>query len=154
LPNMERIEVIKGPASALYANTSPGGTINSVTKKPLDENRKSVNFATGSYNTYRITTDFTGPMNDSKTLLYRLNLAYQNAGSFRVLQDAQDMVIAPSVSFIPDDKTMVNFDLVYSATNGRLDRGQAIFGATAGTDLNSTPISFAIGKKSDYQKEY
>ena len=154
LPNMERVEVIKGPASALYANTSPGGTINSVTKKPLDEARKSVNFATGSYNTYRITSDFTGPMNEKKTLLYRLNLAYQNAGSFRILQDAEDIVVAPSVSFIPDDKTMVNFDIVYSATNGRLDRGQAIFGASAGTDLNSTPISFAIGKKSDYQKEY
>jgi len=153
LPNMERIEVIKGPASALYANTSPGGTINSVTKKPLDEDRKAVNFATGSYGTYRITSDFTGPMNDSKTLLYRLNLAYQNAGSFRVLQESQDAVVAPSISFLPDDKTMVNFDFVYSATNGRLDRGQPIFGAAAGTNLNSTPISFAIGKQSDYEKE-
>lgn len=153
LPNMERIEVIKGPASALYANTSPGGTINSVTKKPLDENRKSVNFATGSYNTYRLTSDFTGPMNESKTLLYRLNLAYQNAGSFRLLQEAQDIVVAPSISFLPDAKTLVNFDIVYSATNGKLDRGQAIFGAAAGTNLNSTPLSFAIGKQSDYQKE-
>lgn len=153
LPNMERIEVIKGPASALYANTSPGGTINSVTKKPLEEARKSINFATGSYNTYRLTSDFTGPMNDSKTLLYRLNLAYQNAGSFRLLQEAQDVVVAPSISFLPDDKTLVNFDIVYSATNGRLDRGQPIFGAAAGTNLNSTPLSFAIGKQSDYQKE-
>jgi iron complex outermembrane receptor protein len=153
LPNMERIEVIKGPASALYANTSPGGTINSVTKKPLDESRKSINFATGSYNTYRIASDFTGPMNDSKTLLYRLNLAYQNAGSFRLLQEAQDVVVAPSISFLPNDKTLVNFDIVYSATNGRLDRGQPIFGAAAGTNLNSTPLSFAIGKQSDFQKE-
>lgn len=153
LPNMERIEVIKGPASALYANTSPGGTINSVTKKPLDESRKSVNFTTGSYNTYRLTSDFTGPMNESKTLLYRLNLAYQNAGSFRLLQEAQDIVVAPSISFLPDAKTLVNFDIVYSATNGKLDRGQPIFGAAAGTQLNSTPLSFAIGKQSDYQKE-
>ena len=153
LPNMERIEVIKGPASALYANTSPGGTINSVTKKPVDENRKSINFATGSYSTYRLTSDFTGPMNESKTLLYRFNLAYQNAGSFRMLQEAQDIVVAPSISFLPDEKTMVNFDIVYSATNGKLDRGQPIFGAAAGTNLNSTPLSFAIGKQSDYQKE-
>jgi iron complex outermembrane receptor protein len=153
LPNVERVEVIKGPASALFANTDPGGTVNTVTKKPLDEARKSINFATGSYNTNRITADFTGPMNESKTLLYRLNLAYQNAESFRVLQGGQDMVIAPSISFIPDDKTQVNFDFVYSKTNSRLDRGQPIFGAEAGTDLNSTPISFAIGKRNDFENE-
>jgi iron complex outermembrane receptor protein len=153
LPNVERVEVIKGPASALFANSDPGGTVNTVTKKPLDEARKSINFATGSFNTFRVSSDFTGPMNDSRTLLYRLNLAYQNAQSYRELQGGQDIVIAPSVSFIPDDKTFVNFDFVYSKTNSKLDRGQPIFGASAGTDLNSTPISFAIGKNNDYSKE-
>jgi iron complex outermembrane receptor protein len=153
LPNVERIEVIKGPASALFANTDPGGTVNTVTKKPLDEARKSISFATGSYNTNRLAADFTGPMNENKTLLYRLNLAYQNAESFRVLQGGEDIVIAPSISFIPDDKTQVNFDFVYSKTKSRLDRGQPIFGADAGTDLNSTPISFAIGKRNDFENE-
>lgn len=153
LPNVERIEVIKGPASALFANTDPGGTVNTVTKKPLDEARKSINFATGSYNTNRLSADFTGPMNESKSLLYRLNLAYQNAESYRVLQGGEDIVIAPSISFIPDDKTQVNFDFVYSKTKSRLDRGQPIFGATAGTNLNSTPTSFAIGKRNDFENE-
>lgn len=153
LPYVERLEVIKGPASALFANTDPGGTINTVTKKPLDENRKAISFVTGSYNTYRFTTDFTGPVNNSKTLLYRLNLAYQNAQSFRVLQEGEALVIAPSISFIPDDKTRINFDLVYQLNKGRLDRGQPIFGATAGTDLYSTPTSFAVGRRNDYQNE-
>ena len=153
LPNVERVEVIKGPASALFANSDPGGTVNTVTKKPLDENRKSINFATGSFNTFRISSDFTGPMNESRTLLYRLNLAYQNAESYRVLQGGEDIVIAPSISFIPDDKTFVNFDFVYSKTKSKLDRGQPIFGANAGTDLASTPISFALGKNNDFDNE-
>src|SRR5690606_15316765 len=126
---------------------------NTVTKKPLDVDRKSVTFATGSYNTYRIASDFTGPMNDEKTLLYRLNLAYQNAQSFRVLQGGEDMVIAPSISFIPTDRTQVNIDFVYSKTKSRLDRGQPIFGASAGTNLHSTPVSFAIGKENDFENE-
>jgi len=153
LPNVERVEVIKGPASALFANTDPGGTVNTVTKKPLDVNRRSINFATGSYNTFRMSGDFTGPMNKEKTLLYRLNLAYQNAQSFRVLQGGEDLVIAPSISFIPTDRTQFNVDFVYSKTKSRLDRGQPIFGATAGTDLYSTPVSFAIGKENDYAHE-
>src|SRR5688572_14503234 len=153
LPNVERVEVIKGPSSALFANSDPGGTVNTVTKKPLDEDRKSISFATGSFNTLRIMSDFTGPMNEEKTLLYRLNLAYQNAQSFRVLQGGQDVVVAPSISFIPTDRTKVNIDFVYSKTKSRLDRGQPIFGASAGTDLYSTPVSFAIGKENDYAHE-
>lgn len=156
LPNVEKMEVIKGPASALFANTDPGGTVNIITKKPLNEERKSVMLSSGSYNTTRIVTDFTGPIDNSKTFLYRLNLAYQNAGSFRILQGSEDIVIAPSFSFIPDDKTKVNFEMVYSRSNGRLDRGQAIFGAAAGSGqelLYSTPISFAIGKDNDFLKQ-
>ena len=156
LPYVEKMEVIKGPASAMFANTDPGGTVNIITKKPLNEDRKSVMLSTGSYNTTRIATDFTGPIDSAKTFLYRLNLAYQNAGSFRVLQGSEDIVIAPSFSFIPDEHTKVNFELVYSRSNGRLDRGQPIFGATAGSGaelLYSTPISFAIGKDNDFLKQ-
>lgn len=151
--NLERLEVIKGPASALFANADPGGTINRVTKKPLNENRKSIQFSTGSFNTYRAALDFTGPMNIQNTLLYRLNVAYQDTESFRILQGRTDIMVAPSFTFLPSDKTSVNFDMVYTLGNGRLDRGQPIFGATAGTDLYSTPISTAIGKVDDYLKE-
>jgi iron complex outermembrane receptor protein len=151
--NLERVEVIKGPASALFANADPGGTINRVTKKPLDENRKSIQFSTGSFNTYRAALDFTGPMNEQKNLLYRLNVAYQDTESFRILQGRTDIMVAPSFTFLPSEKTSVNFDMVYSLGNGRLDRGQPIFGASAGTDLHSTPISMAIGKVDDYLKE-
>jgi len=153
LPNIERIEVIKGPASALFANTSPGGTINLVTKKPLDEARKSINVGMGSFNTFRATTDFTGPMNENKTLLYRLNLAYQDAESFRVLQGGKSVVVAPSFSFIPNDKTSVNVDLVYQNNKTRFDRGQPIFGGSQGTDLYSTEISQAVGKRNDHHDE-
>ncbi|SRX53875.1 TonB-dependent receptor [Aequorivita sp. CIP111184] len=152
LANFERVEVVKGPASATFGNASPGGIMNRVTKKPLTEDRKAINFTLGSFNTLRTTADFTGPINEKKTLLYRLNLAYENSDSFRNLQEFKSYMIAPSISFLPSDKTSVNFDLVISNYDGKLDRGQPIFGATAGTDLNSTPISFAIGQTNDFQK--
>jgi iron complex outermembrane receptor protein len=151
--NLERVEIIKGPASALFGNTDPGGTINRVTKKPLDESRQAVSFSTGSFQTFRTTADFTGPMNEDESLLYRLNVAYQSTETFRDLQDKTDILVAPSVSFLPNDKTRVNLDFVYSANFGALDRGQPIFGAEAGTDLNSTPISFAIGQANDFHNE-
>jgi len=150
--NLERVEVIKGPASAVFGNASPGGTMNRVTKKPLTEGRKAITFTTGSFNTLRSTLDFTGPLNEDNTLLYRLNLAYENSNDFRDLQEFQSFMIAPSISFLPTDNTRINFDLVITNFDGKLDRGQPIFGASAGTDLTSTPISFAIGAANDDHK--
>ena len=155
LVNLERVEVLKGPASAMFGNANPGGTMNRVTKKPLAEDRKAVNFTTGSFNTFRASLDFTGPMNKSQTLLYRLNIGYENSDSFRDLQEDKSFIIAPSISFIPTAKTRFNFDLVIQRFNGKLDRGQPIFGATAETDLESagnTPINFAIGAANDYHE--
>ncbi|SFF08809.1 TonB-dependent receptor [Thermoflexibacter ruber] len=148
--NLERMEVIKGPASALFGNTDPGGTINRVTKKPLDEKRQSLSFTTGSFQTFRALADFTGPMNEQKTLLYRLNLGYENAESFRNMQFNNNIVIAPSISFLPSEKTRINFDMVYNRSKSRLDRGQAVFGTG---DLYSTPISFATGAVNDFLNE-
>ncbi|MCJ8208698.1 TonB-dependent receptor [Mucilaginibacter sp. RS28] len=146
---LERLEVLKGPASALYGNASPGGVVNRVTKKPLDESRKSVSISLGSFNTFRGLADFTGPATKDSTLLYRLNLGYEDANSFRDLQFDKNVVIAPSLSFIPDEKTRINFDLVYNSSRSRLDRGQSVIG----NDLNSTPITLALSTPNDKLNE-
>lgn len=153
LVNMERVEVIKGPAAALFGNTDPGGTINRVTKKPLDVDRKTFAFTVGSFQTYRGTMDITGPINESKTVLYRVNAGYENTETFKTNLGSESFIVSPSISFAPNEKTSVNLDLVFAHTNSKLYRGQPIFGASAGTDLYSTPISFTIGRASDYQKE-
>ncbi|HEV7347746.1 TonB-dependent receptor [Telluribacter sp.] len=151
--NVERVEVIKGPASLTFSNTDPGGSINIITKKPLPVDRKEISLSVGSFNTLRGALDFTGPLNEQKTLLYRLNAGYEDAQSFRDLQFKKALLLAPSFSYVPNDKTQVNIELTVSHDNSRLDRGQPIFGATAGkTDLNSTPVSFAIGAPNDYNK--
>lgn len=152
--NLERIEVIKGPASITFASANAGGSINMVTKKPLSVNRKEVDLTIGSYGTIRSTLDFTGPLEKSKSLLYRLNLGYENSQSFRDLQGNKSYVIAPTISYVPNEKTRVNLELVFTNTNSKLDRGQPIFGVKKGqsADLRTTPINFAIGASNDYNK--
>ena len=98
LANVERVEVIKGPASALFGNAAPGGVINRVTKKPLHIARRSVSLTAGSFNTSRAYVDFTGPLNERKTLLYRLNLGYENSDTFRDLQKLTTQIVAPSIT--------------------------------------------------------
>ena len=152
--NLERIEVIKGPASITFASANAGGSINMVTKKPLSVNRKEVDLTIGSYGTIRSTLDFTGPLEKSKSLLYRLNLGYENSQSFRDLQGNKSYVIAPTISYVPNEKTRGNLELVFTNTNSKLDRGQPIFGVKKGqsADLRTTPINFAIGASNDYNK--
>ncbi|KUJ63500.1 ferrichrome-iron receptor [Flavobacteriaceae bacterium CRH] len=151
--NIERVEVIKGPSSATFSSVDPGGSINLVTKKPLAVERKEVSLSVGSFSTFRGTLDFTGPLNDSKTLLYRVNGAYQEAKSFRDLVGNKSYLISPSFSYIPNEKTAINTELILSDMTGILDRGQPIFGAVAGvTNLNKTPISLNLGAPSDFFK--
>lgn len=151
--NIERVEVIKGPSSATFSSADPGGSINLVTKKPLATDRKEVSLSVGSFSTLRGTLDFTGPLNDSKTLLYRVNAAYQEAKSYRDLVSNKSFLISPSFSYIPNEKTAINTELIISDMTGTLDRGQPIFGAVAGvTNLKQTPISLNLGASGDYFK--
>jgi len=151
--NIERVEVLKGPASATFASVDPGGSINLVTKKPLSQDRKEVSMSVGSFSTFRGTLDFTGPLNEEKTLLYRVNGAYQEARSYRDLAGNKSMLISPSFSYLPNKKTAINAELIFSNMNGVLDRGQPIFGAQSGvTELNSTPISLNLGATNDFFK--
>lgn len=151
--NIERVEVIKGPSSATFSSVDPGGSINLVTKKPLATDRKEVSLSVGSFSTLRGALDFTGPVNESKTLLYRINAAYQDAKSFRDLVTNKSFLISPSFSYIPNEKTSINTEFILSDMTGVLDRGQPIFGAVAGvTNLHQTPISLNLGASGDYFK--
>ena len=150
LANIERVEVIKGPASALFGNAAPGGVINRVTKKPLFENKNSITVGVGSWNTLKTYGDFTGPLNPKKTLLYRLNLGYEKTDSFRDLQGSESIIAAPSFSYIPNEKTHINVDFVYQNFNGKLDRGQSV---PADGNVYSTPISRSLSAANDFLKE-
>lgn len=151
--HIERVEVIKGPSSVTFSSADPGGTVNMVTKKPLPTKQGEVSISTGSFSTMRATADFTGPLNEEKTLLYRFNTAFQEAKSFRDLVTNNAFLITPSISYIPNETTALNVEMIYSNGVGNLDRGQPIFGEINGEfDLNSTPISMNVGAANDYFK--
>jgi iron complex outermembrane receptor protein len=151
--HLERVEVMKGPSSVTFSSADPGGTVNMVTKKPLTEKRSSVGLTTGSFGTLRATVDFTGPLNDSKKLLYRFNAAFQEADSFRDVVNNNTILISPSLSYVPNKNTSLNVEMIYNDAEGNLDRGQPIFGAINGEyDLNSTPITRNVGASNDHYK--
>ncbi len=96
IANIQRLEVLKGPASVLYGRSQPGGIINILTKQPQAERYASIDQIIGNYNSYRTMIDVTGPLNESKTLLFRINGAYENMESFRDVVRGQRYFVAPS----------------------------------------------------------
>jgi iron complex outermembrane receptor protein len=144
--NLERVEVLKGPGAALFGDINPGGTINMVTKKPLAVDRKAVTFSTGSFNTTRATADFTGPLTDRQNVLYRFNAGYEKTNTFRDVNDTKSLMLAPTVTFLVSDKTTLNAELVYTHSDGFLDRGLPI----KSNDLYGVPRSFTLSQPSDY----
>jgi iron complex outermembrane receptor protein len=151
LVNVERIEIIKGPTATLYGNCDPGGTINLATKKPLDTKEGELDIAGGSWDHYRSEGDVTGPLNKSKTLLYRMNAGYDQTHSFRDQFYAKSYQLAPSLSFVPNEKLNVNIDFSVSHINTILDRGQP--GLQHATDLHSTPLKLTVTQPGDFLHE-
>ncbi|MBS1933397.1 MAG: TonB-dependent siderophore receptor [Bacteroidetes bacterium] len=151
LVNVERIEVVKGPSATLYGNCDPGGTINLVTKKPLSTNEGSISISGGTWNHFRALGDITGPVNKNKTLLYRFNAGYDETHSFRDLFYAKSFELAPSVSYIPNDRIQLNVDLSVSHINTILDRGQP--GIQNNYSLASTPVKLIVSQPGNYLHE-
>jgi iron complex outermembrane recepter protein len=151
LVNLERIEILKGPTSVLYGNTDPGGTVNLVTKKPLQQHEHAIDILTGSWNNFRAQGDVTRSLNTSKNLLYRLNAGYENKESFRNQYFAKSFQVAPSFSFVPNDRIQLNLDISVTHTNTVADRGQP--GFEDDNNLLSTPIQLMVTQPGDYLKE-
>jgi iron complex outermembrane recepter protein len=110
---VEQIEVLKGPASVLYGQNQPGGIVNIVSKKPLNTSQYIADFTAGSFNFYRPTLDITGPLNRDKTVAYRLNVAYENAGSFRDFVNSESIFVAPALAFQLGKNTTLNLNVDY-----------------------------------------
>ncbi|APA93786.1 TonB-dependent receptor [Myroides sp. ZB35] len=146
--NFESIEVLKGPGASLFGDIAPGGTINMVTKKPLENHKGLINFSAGSFETLRTTIDVGGPIDKDKKILYRLNAGYESSKIFRDINNRKNFAVAPSFTFKPVEGTTFDVDLVFDQFNGYLDRGMS----TKGGDLYALPRTFTLSQPSDYFK--
>mgnify|MGYP005852295505 CR=1 FL=1 len=119
--NVERFEVLKGPASVLYGTLQPGGITNTLTKRPLARNAARATMIVGADDFYRAEFDAGGPLNEKVS--YRLNLAYENADSFRDHVENESEFIAPVISWAISERTRWSFEVEYKHTDFTWDLG-------------------------------
>ncbi|MFZ4833441.1 ferrichrome porin FhuA [Rouxiella sp. Mn2063] len=106
---LERVEVLRGPASVLYGKSSPGGVVSMVSKRPTTEPLKEVQFKMGSDNLFQTGFDFSDAIDDAGVYSYRLTGLARSADSQQLLAKEKRYAIAPSFSWRPDDKTNFTF---------------------------------------------
>lgn len=148
LADIEKIEVLKGPASVLYGYVEPGGAINLVTKRPLDDPFYNIDLSIGSYGFYRPSIDFSGPLTSDKALRYRLNLAYQNADSFRDFVDSERVFAAPVFGLKLGDRTNLSINTSYLYDRRTIDRGIVAIGR----EVADIPRDRFLGEPGDFRR--
>ena len=102
--DVDRIEVLKGPGSALYGSGQPGGTVNVVSKAPQFKNSVEFFGAAGSFGTYIGGVDVTGAV--GKDAAARVIIGHEESDGYRDLSRQIDQLKATVLWKIADDKTL------------------------------------------------
>ncbi len=127
--SLERIEVLKGPASILYGEIQPGGVINLVTKRPTAEPLYEAQIQAGSRSLIRPQIDFSDRLTADGRLRYRINALYSSQDSVRDFdQDIDRVFVAPMVTWDIGDRTTLTLDVEYFNDERPNDSGLLAFG--------------------------
>jgi iron complex outermembrane recepter protein len=111
--NVDKLEVLKGPAAILYGAVEPGGIVNIVTRQPQSQPAYSMQEQIGSFGLSRTTLNATGPVTQDGSVLYRLDTSYENGGSQTDFVSNRTFFIAPVVQWNIDPSDQVKVAYTY-----------------------------------------
>ncbi len=101
--SLERIEVLRGPASVLFGQVNVGGLVNMVSKRPTETPVREIQLQTGSYGRLQTAFDLGGPADPDGKFLYRLTGLFRDADTQVAHTKEQRIMIAPSFTWKPDE---------------------------------------------------
>ena len=104
---LERVEVVKGPSSVLYGQSTPGGLINMVSKRPTTETIRKIEVQLGSHNRKQTAFDFGGAVDADGVWSYRLVGLHREANTSYDYVSEKKTYFAPSLTFQPDAATRI-----------------------------------------------
>lgn len=124
---VERLEILRGPATSLYGRGDPGGTFNVVSKQPLADPKVTLGSQFDDQGMHRATLDATGPLDEEGRLAYRLNVLGEGGETFRDDVQTERYDVAPVLSWQVNDTTRIVFEGDFMRNNHPLDRGLTRF---------------------------
>ena len=91
--NVEQVQVLKGPAGALYGSGAPGGIINYVTKKPTSYEWRKIEIGVGNYDYHSLSAELSGPLNGGNDWRYRVGAYFDEENPFRFNTETENRVL-------------------------------------------------------------
>ncbi len=107
--DLERVAVLRGPASSVYGQTPPGGMLDMVSRRPEATASHEIQAQVGSYNRKQISFDSTGPVDDAGVFEYRVSGVVRDSGTSVEHIDDKRYNLAPSLTWNIDPDTKLTF---------------------------------------------
>ncbi|MBV4502359.1 TonB-dependent siderophore receptor [Pseudomonas shirazensis] len=141
--NLERITVLRGPASSVYGQTPPGGMLDMVSRRPQAESAHQIEAQAGSNEHKQINFDSTGKIDDEGRFLYRVSGVVRDSNSPIDHIPDKRYNIAPSLTWNVDEDTKLTFISQYTRDDTGIT-GQFL-------PLQGTKLPSAAGKISHHK---
>ena len=103
--NLDRLALLRGPASSVYGQTPPGGLLDMVSRRPSAESSHAIQMQYGSDNYRQINFESTGKIDDEGQFLYSVGGVVRDAGTQVDHIDNKRYNIAPSLTWNIDTDT-------------------------------------------------
>lgn len=97
MANVEAIEILRGPQSALYGWSEPGGAVQLRVKQPTAQTVRTASLQTDAWGKTSSTLDLGGVLDE--TSRFRFVAAREQGGSFRDQQNGEQTLLAPSIAW-------------------------------------------------------
>ncbi len=110
---VERVDIVKGPASVLYGNSTPGGLVNLVSKMPEATAFGRVELQAGNYDTLRAVADVNQPLDGEGRLLFRVVGGWQKGDGLTDGTFAERYHVSPMITFAPTQQTSLTLLAAY-----------------------------------------
>ncbi|SNY98975.1 TonB-dependent siderophore receptor [Halomonas sp. hl-4] len=133
---IERVDLLKGPASILYGEAPPGGVINAISKRPTDEAQGTLEIEAGNQDHRQVGIDVSGPVGERDDMRYRMVGLYRDGEGELEGSEKERYYFAPSLEVDLSEDTSVTFLASVQKDEGVPTTG---FFPAYGT-LNSTPF--------------
>ena len=121
LYNVDRVEALKGPNGMAFGRGGGGGVINRVTKQAGFTRTGETVLQAGSFGNRRLTADLNQPL--TAMAAFRVNGVFEDSDSFRHGVSLQRYGVAPSLTFMPSDRSALTLDYEHFHDERVADRG-------------------------------
>lgn len=143
---IDQVDVVKGPASVLYGNSTPGGVINLSSKRPEPRAFQRVELAAGNYDSQRIALDLNRALDSEGRVLFRIVGGAQQSDGFTAMTESERRYVSPMLTLAPSTDTDLTLIANYQHDpSGGGYSGVPAYGSVLPNPLGSLPEDINTG---------